>query len=189
MVDTLEPARLARALLLGPTCNSPMGWVSAFRRGHDTSRECVPPRRSVREARAALGTTRRSTTSSPGASKSAPRGPDGAARTLPRGSRARPLKAQDSPRASGVGGAAHGAAIIGAIVLLLIYRAIRSGDPRKNGLLKVAKRRAAVAARRPSVFELVFPGLLRPGLHLIDEDLATRDLGRIRKDLLELLVA
>jgi hypothetical protein len=69
-----------------------MGWVSAFRRAHDTSLECVPPRRSVREARPALGATRRSAASSPGTSKSAPRGPDGAARTSPPPNRARPLK-------------------------------------------------------------------------------------------------
>jgi hypothetical protein len=69
-----------------------MGWMSAFPRAHDTSRECVPPRRSVREARPALGATRRYAASSSGTSKSAPRGPDGAARTSPHPNRARPLK-------------------------------------------------------------------------------------------------
>jgi hypothetical protein len=77
---------------LGPTRGAPMGWMSAFPRAHDTSRECVPPRRSVREARPALGATRRYAASSSGTSKSAPRGPDGAARTSPHPNRARPLK-------------------------------------------------------------------------------------------------
>jgi hypothetical protein len=84
--------RRVRLSPLGPTRNSPMGWVSAFPRTHDTGRERVPPRRSVRKARPALGAARRYAASSSGASKSTPRGPDGAARTSPRPNRARPLK-------------------------------------------------------------------------------------------------
>jgi hypothetical protein len=77
--------------LLGPHATRRWGKRNELQRAHDARYERLLSRRSVREACAALGATRRSTASSPGASKSALRGPDGAARKLPRASRARPL--------------------------------------------------------------------------------------------------
>jgi hypothetical protein len=71
--------------LLGPAATSPMGLRNERQRAHDAGSERLPSRRSVREACAALGATKRSTASSPGASQSALRGPDGAVRALPRG--------------------------------------------------------------------------------------------------------
>jgi hypothetical protein len=53
------------------------------------------------------------------------------------------------------------------------------GEPRREG----------PQAGLLSCVELVFPGLLRPDLHLFDEDLAAGDLGRIRKNRVELLLA
>ena len=71
-------------------------------------------------------------------------------------------------------------------------RFIRSGDgsPRARPRLQGTRYAEKARKRGPSlVRRVVLPGLLRPGLHLFDDDLAARDLGRIRKDLLELLLA
>ena len=81
----------AVSTLEDPHATRRWGKRDELQRANHARRERLLSGRSVREACAALGATRRSTASSTGASKSALRGPDGAARKLPRASRARPL--------------------------------------------------------------------------------------------------
>ena len=64
----------------------------------------------------------------------------------------------------------------------------RRADLRSGRGLRVSAEKARM--RGPSlVRRVVLPGLLRPDLHLIDDDLSTRDLGRIRHNRVELLLA